>query len=103
MKHNIRQLKADIAALEVRIREVKTPLRQTWTDPYAMAINQSALVYLRIEVTRLIITRAWHRGKLHRRNAPQHYPGKWDAAAYAQEVYDRFAPKYEIVEEAEAV
>lgn len=102
MKLDIRQLKADIAALEEQIREVKTPLRQAWTDIPAMANNMAKLQYLRDKITNLLILRAWHRGKLHCTTAPHGYEEGWDAKASAQSVYDQYAPKY-VLEEAEAV
>jgi len=103
MKLNIPQLKTDIAALEEQIREVKPPLRQPWTDIPAMANNMARLQHLRVKITNLMITRAWHRGKLHCTNAPHGAGANWDAKNSAQQVYDFIAPKYEIAEEAQAV
>jgi hypothetical protein len=89
MKLNIPQLKQDRRELEVRIREVKTQLRSTWTKP--MANEQYELIGLKRKATELCILRAWHRGR-------HHLPD----AEYCQKIAEELAPRYELEEEAAA-
>lgn len=65
-------LSALVAAIRARAdesRALKRRLRQPWTEP--MADAQRALVRCRRQTTRLLILRAWLRGRLHLVSPPR--------------------------------
>ncbi|MCA9609237.1 MAG: hypothetical protein KC619_26730 [Myxococcales bacterium] len=62
---NLGALLAAIAARAAESRALKKQLRRPWTEPEGMADLQRALVRGRRETTRLLILRAWLRGRFH--------------------------------------
>ena len=106
---NIQKLREDARRIEEQIREAKLLLRTTWTRP--MDQEQINLATLRAQATELYTLRAWLRGKLHRKNPPEHLRhlardlGKeitWDAKEHAREIAERVGKRYQIEEEAMA-
>ena len=66
---NTAALVAALAELAAESRRLKARLRQTWTEP--MHEVQRAWVRCRRETTRLLILRAWLRGRLHLQRPPR--------------------------------
>ncbi len=64
-------LRTLIRDAEDRIRVVKRGLRSTWTRP--MGDEQQELLALKRHVTRLLVTLAWRRGRLHVRSPIPRY------------------------------
>lgn len=71
IKINISQLRADIRDLAQQSRRLKQTLRQPWTAP--MGDVQSKLVCARRRTTRLLVLRAFARGKLHLQSLPREF------------------------------
>lgn len=66
---NLPALRAAIRDRATKSKELKRQLRAPWTEP--MAETQRALVSLRRETTRLLILRAWLRGRFHLARPPR--------------------------------
>jgi len=63
---NKERLYNDLRALEARIKELKEPLRRTWTQPiYVMAQFQSEVENLKRYATERYVLQAWLHGKRH--------------------------------------
>lgn len=103
MNLNITALDTDLRALERRIREIKRPLRQAWTEPMDQA--QAELIERAAEITALYTLRAWTRGRLHRTQAPRELrdscralgiPLDWDAREHNRTVAEQAAARYQL-------
>jgi hypothetical protein len=101
MNIDIAMLEADMRALERRIRIIKQPLRQPWTQP--MAAAQAELLDSAAEATALYTLRAWVRGRLHRTQPPRELrdssaalgvPLEWDAKEHNRKLAEQVAPRY---------
>jgi hypothetical protein len=101
MNIDIVMLQADMRALERRIRIIKQPLRQPWTQP--MAAAQAELLDAAAEATALYTLRAWVRGRLHRTQPPRELrdstaalglPLEWDAKEHNRKLAEQVAPRY---------
>lgn len=94
-------LRADLKALEDRIRTVKQALRRPWTGP--MEQVQAEALELAAEATELCTLRAWARGRLHRTVPPRDLrdscealgiPLRWDPQEHNRKVAERVAKRY---------
>lgn len=78
-----------------RSKALKRRLRTTWTEP--MVDHQHALVALRRETTRLLVLRAWLRGRFHLLAPPRDgwsAHDTWDRERYHREVSEAVAREY---------
>jgi hypothetical protein len=95
MDIDVRRLCADLRALAIESRAMKTILRATWTRP--MHDEQRKLARMRRRATELCVLRAFARGRRHVR-APLRegaYPGmKWDCDEWHMKVAERVAKEY---------
>ena len=71
IKINLSQLRNDLRELAEESRALKRVLRRRWTKP--MADVQRKLVCVRRRATRLLVLRAFARGKLHLRSQPREF------------------------------
>lgn len=84
---NVAALVAEIRSLARESRRLKDILRETWPEPVPDVIiaAQRAWVISRRRSTRLLILRAWLRGRFHLQKPLREgaYPGmKWDRERY---------------------
>ncbi len=68
---NLSQLRRDLRELAEESRSLKRMLRRRWTEP--MADAQRKLVCVRRRTTRLLVLRAFTRGKLHLQSRPREF------------------------------
>jgi hypothetical protein len=99
MNIDTKRLVADLAALALEARTLKTILHQTWTRP--MADEQRRLARLRRRTTELCVLRACSRGRHHVQKPPREgsYPGMvWEREAWHARIAERVAKDYAIVQ-----